>query len=77
MRPNFLIYRNGLEREHPDIAQKDHLKEGPSVCIPSAQFSVATCRPHNGDVKTDLLTRLIRERIRCTRMDNPRITSSA
>ena len=39
MRPNFLIYRNWLEREHPDIAQKDHLKEGPSVCIPYAQFS--------------------------------------
>jgi arylsulfatase A-like enzyme len=29
------------------------------------------------DVKSDLLTRLMRESIRCTRMDNPRITPGA
>ena len=29
------------------------------------------------DVKADLLTRLMRESIRCTRMDNPKITRSA
>ena len=29
------------------------------------------------DVKADLLTRLMREGIRCTRMDNPKITLGA
>ena len=29
------------------------------------------------DVKAELLTRLMRESIRCARMDNPRITSGA
>ena len=33
--------------------------------------------PEARDVKTDLLTRLMRESIRYTRMDNPRITASA
>ena len=33
--------------------------------------------PEAREVKTDLLTRLMRESIRCTRMDNPRITASA
>ncbi|MCY3682778.1 MAG: sulfatase-like hydrolase/transferase [Gemmatimonadetes bacterium] len=32
-------YRNWLEEEYPDVAQKDHPEDGPSTCVPYAQLS--------------------------------------
>ena len=34
-----VIIEIGWKREYPDVAQKDHPEDGPSTCVPYAQFS--------------------------------------